>query len=911
MSEPRISLSVIVPMYNATRVIERCLTPLRRMLEHGEILELLVVDDRSTDGCPAMVARMPGVVLLSREQQGGPGAARNTAAVVARGTHLWFVDSDVVVAEDAARVLARTLAETGATAVHGSYDDRPAASNFLSQYKNLVHHYYHQRGKRAASTFWAGCGAVDRETFLRLGGFDAIRYRYPSIEDIDLGYRIRAAGGTLLMEPKLQGKHLKEWRTVNLIHTEIFRRALPWSRLMLERKDLTDDLNVGKAERLRALLAGVTVAGLAAAAVGLLLPWVAGLALLICLAANLGFVGFFVRRRGVLFAARAFLFHQLYYLYSSAAFATALTGRTLQRLGGRAAVLVCAVVIGSLLGCSAPPEPPEVSLQRAQSLFDAGDARGAQRLLQQALAAAPRDARIERALGRAELAVGEATAAEGSLRHAMELGAPAAEVVPDLARALLTEGDPYRAIALIGDLEHWPRELQPSLALTRAEAELATPNYDVRALTQQFTSVFRLLAAPISSVPAVHDRARIEARLQQLRQREVVVQSAYEHFSCAAEMGASSVTVPAQSPPDSGRRTLRVGPNTELRRPGDAARIARDGDVIEIEAGTYAQEETVWTQSGLLLRGVHGRARLDHSGRTLAGGGIWEFSGNDIVVENVEFSGARSADRNGAGIKFHGRSLTVRDSSFHDNENGLLTWNDPASEILVERSVFAHNGFGDGKSHNIYVGRVGRFTLRFSFSHDAHKGHEVKSRAQNTFILYNRLTDEDDGDSAYLIDVPEGGYAYIIGNVLEKGARADNPSAIAFGAENPSAARGGLWIVNNSFYNRLLDATFAANRTHLPAWLMNNVLAGAPFDLLEGAGQEHHNFRQAQPTMVNAAAYDFRPTADSPLIDSGADPGSTPDARLVPEFQYVHPARGVRRPKVGPLDIGAYEFCGW
>ena len=122
-----------------------------------------------------------------------------------------------------------------------------------------MHHYYHHRGKDQASTFWAGCGAVQRALFLQLGGFDAKRYRYPSIEDIELGYRIGDAGGTIVLERRLQGKHLKEWRFVNLVHTEVFRRALPWSRLMLERKDITDDLNVGKSERLRAALTGAVL----------------------------------------------------------------------------------------------------------------------------------------------------------------------------------------------------------------------------------------------------------------------------------------------------------------------------------------------------------------------------------------------------------------------------------------------------------------------------------------------------------------------------------------------------------------------------------------------------------------------------------------------------------------------------
>ncbi len=331
MSATPPSVSVIVPMYNAEKLIERCLAPLLAMLDRREIMEIIVVDDGSTDRSPAIVREHPSVQLIAMEAQGGPGAARNRAAQIAQGDYLWFVDSDVIVADNAARVLGETLARTHAAAVIGSYDDQPGADNFLSQYKNLVHHYYHHRGKDQASTFWAGCGAVQRLLFLQLGGFNAKRYRYPSIEDIELGYRIGDAGGKIVLEPRLQGKHLKEWRFVNLVHTEVFRRALPWSRLMLERKDITDDLNVGKSERLRAALTGAVLLSVFAWAVGWLSGWVPVVLIVALIAANSSFIAFFARTRGPLFALRAFLFHQLYYLYSSATFAAAIAGHYLGR----------------------------------------------------------------------------------------------------------------------------------------------------------------------------------------------------------------------------------------------------------------------------------------------------------------------------------------------------------------------------------------------------------------------------------------------------------------------------------------------------------------------------------------------------------------------------------------------------
>jgi glycosyltransferase involved in cell wall biosynthesis len=313
-------LSAIMPVYNGRAFIARSLPPLLDMLRRGELVEAIVVDDTSTDDTAVMAAEMGARVMPSGGRL-GPGGARNQAAARARGDVLWFVDADVVVHEDAARELQRAFAEPRVTAVFGSYDDQPPAKNFLSQYKNLVHHFYHHRGRGEASTFWAGCGAVRKEAFLAIGGFDVVRYTRPSIEDIELGYRLRAAGGRILLWPALQGTHLKVWRFLNLIHTEVFCRAVPWSRLMLSQTGLVDELNVGTAERLRAVVAGIFFAGSAASLHPAVPGWVA-LALFGAIAlANASLLRLFYRRKGPLFAVAGLLFHQVYYLYSSAAFA--------------------------------------------------------------------------------------------------------------------------------------------------------------------------------------------------------------------------------------------------------------------------------------------------------------------------------------------------------------------------------------------------------------------------------------------------------------------------------------------------------------------------------------------------------------------------------------------------------------
>ena len=312
-------ISAIMPVYNGRAFIARSLPPLLDMLRRGEIAEVIVVDDTSTDETAAEAAAMGARVIPSGGRL-GPGGARNRAAALAQGEILWFVDADVVAHDDAALQLQRAFAQPGVTAVFGSYDDQPPAKNFLSQYKNLVHHFYHHRGHSEASTFWAGCGGVRKDAFLAIGGFDVARYPRPSIEDIELGYRLRAAGGRILLWRALQGTHLKVWRFVNMVHTEIFCRAIPWSRLMLSRTGLVNDLNVGTAERLRAVLAGLFFAGAAASLHPAVPAWIA-LAMLGAIAlANASLLRLFYRRGGPFFALGGLLLHQVYYVYSSAAF---------------------------------------------------------------------------------------------------------------------------------------------------------------------------------------------------------------------------------------------------------------------------------------------------------------------------------------------------------------------------------------------------------------------------------------------------------------------------------------------------------------------------------------------------------------------------------------------------------------
>lgn len=329
-SEPYIS--VIVPVYNGGRQLGQCLDALRAT--NFPACEIIVVDDASTDGSAA-ASRGRGVEVIRQTRQWGPSAARNHGARCARGSVLLFVDADVVVRGDTLeRAAAFFRARPEVAAVFGSYDDAPAETSFFSQYKNLQHHFVHQRSSSEASTFWAGCGAVRREAFEAVGGFDATRYPKPSVEDIELGYRLRRAGFEIVLDRGLQVKHLKRWTFFSLLRTDIFNRALLWSRLVLEDDGMIDDLNLRVSDRVSASLTGLSVVSLALSPFSPALLF-AALALLVAVfLINFRFYSFFRRRRGVWFAVRAFAMLALYYFYSGTVFSLCYGAHALRKARG-------------------------------------------------------------------------------------------------------------------------------------------------------------------------------------------------------------------------------------------------------------------------------------------------------------------------------------------------------------------------------------------------------------------------------------------------------------------------------------------------------------------------------------------------------------------------------------------------
>ena len=248
-------ISVVVAVYNGGEDIERCLSGIDN--QDYPNLECILVDDASTDGRAALAARSRDIRLVRLESQRGPAFARNVGAEQAKGDILFFTDADVVLDARAVSIAASILeGDQQLAAVFGSYDDQPGHGAYLSQYRNLLHHWVHQTSRAEAFSFWSGCGAIRKTVFDSLGGFSC-DYAVPSIEDIELGARIRRAGHAIRLEKTMLGQHLKHWEFGGMITTDIFRRAVPWMELILREQEIPVDLNLDWGSRVATVAAGL------------------------------------------------------------------------------------------------------------------------------------------------------------------------------------------------------------------------------------------------------------------------------------------------------------------------------------------------------------------------------------------------------------------------------------------------------------------------------------------------------------------------------------------------------------------------------------------------------------------------------------------------------------------------------
>jgi glycosyltransferase involved in cell wall biosynthesis len=321
--------TVIVPAHNAGAYLAETLKALADSDVPRETWELIVVDDASSDDTANVASIYADTVVRLPGRAHGPAYARNRGFEVSRGETIVFLDADVVAHRDTIRRLVEVLRDSpGVGAVFGSYDDTPRAPGFMSQYRNLLHHYVHQRNAGDSETFWAGAGAIRRAVFEEAGMYDEWHYARPQIEDIELGGRVCRLGHRVVLQPDIQATHLKRWTFMGVVRTDLRDRGIPWARLLLHRKAfaVSGRLNLRVTEKLCTVLVwlGFVFGIVAVWRRSWLWAMLAVAAPAIAMMVNAPLLAFFARTRGVLFALGVIPVQLLYYVLTGISFGVGL-----------------------------------------------------------------------------------------------------------------------------------------------------------------------------------------------------------------------------------------------------------------------------------------------------------------------------------------------------------------------------------------------------------------------------------------------------------------------------------------------------------------------------------------------------------------------------------------------------------
>lgn len=357
---------------------------------------------------------------------------------------------------------------------------------------------------------------------------------------------------------------------------------------------------------------------------------------------------------------------------------------------------------------------------------------------------------------------------------------------------------------------------------------------------------------------------------------------------------SNATTIPHQT------TILRVGPQEKITTITEAAKLARDGDVIEISPGDYRGQPAIWTQKNLVIRGIAQRPVMIADGKSAEGKAIWVIRGGTIRIENIEFRGARVPDGNGAGIRFERGNLVVHRCAFFDNEMGLLTANFPDMSLEISDSEFGSAPRHPGHLHHLlYVGSIDRLVLTGSRFENGYRGHLVKSRARESHVSYNLIADSSEGKSSYELEFSNGGIAYVIGNLIGQSAGTENPTLISYGAEGSRWPENALYVAHNTLLNdyhggiylKVWNEKFPSA---IDTWVVNNLTVGNG-DLFPPAnGRFEGNHAVQRRDLLIYGGLPLRLKVDASLRGKARIPGEVRGKNLLPAAEFVYPA-GTRR----------------
>lgn len=347
----------------------------------------------------------------------------------------------------------------------------------------------------------------------------------------------------------------------------------------------------------------------------------------------------------------------------------------------------------------------------------------------------------------------------------------------------------------------------------------------------------------------------------------------------------------AQASAEKPSATLRVGKLQAVKTLAAAAKVARDGMLIEVEAGDYPADVAAWPQSQLSLRAVGGRVRMLANGAAAQGKGIFVMSGDAVSIEGFDFIGARVPDTNGAGIRLERGSLSVKDCSFSRCEMGLLTNNDPTTQLELQGCEFSFGERPGSFSHLLYAGSIAKLSVSGCYFHHGMRGHLIKSRAALNHIFYNRLTDEIGGSASYELEFPNGGQALVVGNVIQQSSGSDNGHMVSFGAEGYTWPKQELQLIHNTWVDLMPSQGVYLRVKPGPAKvrLINNLLAGNRNFNAESSWEQAGNHLIDLDEFVLAARENYALRPHSHLRGKAVEPGEALGMALRPTRQYQHP----------------------
>jgi len=231
----------------------------------------------------------------------------------------------------------------------------------------------------------------------------------------------------------------------------------------------------------------------------------------------------------------------------------------------------------------------------------------------------------------------------------------------------------------------------------------------------------------------------------------------------------------------------------------DAVKALNGGDgTISVAPGRYPDCAVIGQGNVTIRAATPSTAIFD--GGTCEGKATLVFRGTSGTVDGLVFQNIRVPDRNGAGIRAEKGDLTVVRSTFRNSEQGILSADDPAGAIKVERSTFSGlGGCPDGMcSHSIYVGGYGSLSVNRVRFERGTGGHYLKSRAAKVAVLDSSFDDTGGTATNYMIDLPAGATGQIARNMFVVGKNKENRSAlIAVAAENRTNPSAGLSVSGN------------------------------------------------------------------------------------------------------------------